>query len=125
MAKTRKLSIIIPALNEEESIDELIKQIEHVCDQNDYNYEIIFIDDGSTDTTMDKIRSHNKRNPNIKCIKFRRNFGKSAALSEGFRHADGELIITMDADLQDDPDEIVHLIEKKIVTYTSKTEYCL
>ncbi|MCB0278417.1 MAG: glycosyltransferase family 2 protein [Calditrichaeota bacterium] len=112
MAKTRSLSIVIPAYNEEESLDELISHLERVCDSNNYTYEIIFINDGSSDGTLEKIRDHHKRNPLIKCIDFRRNFGKSAALAEGFRYAEGDLIITMDADLQDDPDEIVHLIEK-------------
>lgn len=110
--KNPYLSIVVPAYNEEESINELIKQVNTVCGKNDFTYELIFIDDGSTDKTLSVIETASETNSNIKAISFRRNFGKSAALSEGFKQSKGEIIITMDADLQDDPEEIVNLVDK-------------
>lgn len=101
------LSIVIPLLNEEESLPELCAWIQRVMQDNRYNYEIILIDDGSTDDSWKVIRELQEKDPmHIKGIKFQRNYGKSAALNEGFRAAQGEVIITMDADLQDSPDEI-------------------
>jgi len=106
------LSLVIPAFNEEESILELITRIEDVCNEHAYTYELIFINDGSTDKTPEIIETHREKNDAIKLISFRRNFGKSAALSVGFQEASGEIIITMDADLQDDPNEISNLVKK-------------
>lgn len=103
------LSIIIPVINEEESIPELSDWIAKVMNENNYSYEIIYIDDGSTDNTWKAIEDQSRKNPNIKGIKFQRNYGKSAGLNEGFRAAQGETIITMDGDLQDSPDEIPEL----------------
>ena len=100
------LSIVIPLLNEEESLPELADWIKKVCDENDFSYEIIFIDDGSNDSSWQMINTLRCQNPAVKGIKFQRNYGKSAALNEGFKMALGEVIITMDADLQDSPDEI-------------------
>ncbi|CAN5559309.1 glycosyltransferase family 2 protein [soil metagenome] len=100
------LSIVIPLLNEEESLPELADWIKKVCDANGFSYEIIFIDDGSTDSSWEVIACLRQQNPWVKGIKFQRNYGKSAALNEGFKIAAGEVIITMDADLQDSPDEI-------------------
>ncbi|KIC91811.1 glycosyltransferase [Flavihumibacter sp. ZG627] len=101
------LSIVIPLLNEEESLPELCAWIQRVMQDNRYNYEIILIDDGSTDDSWKVIRELQEKDPmHIKGIKFQRNYGKSAALNEGFRAAQGDVIITMDADLQDSPDEI-------------------
>ena len=100
------LSIVIPLLNEEESLPELSAWIEKVMLENNYSYEIIFVDDGSTDNSWKVIEQLRGKNPNIKGIKFQRNYGKSAGLNEGFRAATGDVIITMDADLQDSPDEI-------------------
>jgi glycosyltransferase involved in cell wall biosynthesis len=100
------LSIVIPLLNEEESLPELADWIKKVCDANALTYELIFIDDGSTDSSWEVICNLRQQNPDIKGIKFQRNYGKSAALNEGFKIAAGEVIITMDADLQDSPDEI-------------------
>lgn len=108
----RRLSIVIPAFNEEESLPELVRLIDSVCNENNYDYDIIFINDGSTDKTEAVIHQLREANAAIKLISFRRNFGKSAALAEGFARAKGEIIITMDADLQDDPNEIVNLIAK-------------
>ncbi len=103
------LSIIIPLLNEEESLPELVEWIKRVCDEQQYAYEVIMIDDGSTDTSWQVISELSRKDEAIKGIKFRRNYGKSAALNEGFAAAAGEVVITMDADLQDSPDEIPEL----------------
>lgn len=103
------ISLVIPLLNEEESLPELTAWIERVMSENRYSYEIIFIDDGSSDNSWRVIEQLREKNPNVKGIKFQRNYGKSAALNEGFRAAQGDVIITMDADLQDSPDEIPEL----------------
>ncbi len=100
------LSIIIPLLNEEESLPELYQWIIEVMKTNQYSYEVIFIDDGSKDRSWEIIESLSAKNTNIKGIQFLRNFGKSQALHAGFAQAQGDVIITMDADLQDSPDEI-------------------
>ncbi|TMI61426.1 MAG: glycosyltransferase family 2 protein [Bacteroidetes bacterium] len=100
------LSIVIPLFNEAESLPELSAWIEKVMVDNNYSYEIIFIDDGSNDGSWDVIESLRSKNENIRGIKFQRNYGKSAALNEGFKAAQGDVVITMDADLQDSPDEI-------------------
>lgn len=100
------LSIVIPLYNEDESLPELSAWIERVMLQNNYSYEIIMIDDGSSDDSWNVIQQLRQSNSNIKGIKFQRNYGKSAALNEGFKAAQGDVIITMDADMQDSPDEI-------------------
>ena len=105
-----KLSIVIPVYNEVDSIDALYKEIKRNIDIEEY--EIVFIDDGSTDGSSEKIQELIQDNQKIKLIQFYRNYGKSAALSEGFKQANGEYVITMDADLQDDPAEIKNLIDK-------------
>lgn len=103
------LSIVIPLFNEEESLPELTDWIRKVVHANAWSYEIILIDDGSTDQSWSVIEKLRINHPEIKGIKFQRNYGKSAALNEGFKAAQGEVIITMDADLQDSPDEIPDL----------------
>ena len=103
------LSLVIPLLNEEESLPELSAWIHRVMEANNYSYEVIFVDDGSTDNSWKVILDIQKMNPNIHGIRFRRNYGKSAALNEGFAATKGDIIITMDADLQDSPDEIPEL----------------
>ena len=103
------LSIVIPLFNEDESLTELADWIERVVTQNNYTYEIIMVDDGSTDNSWNVIEKLRKANNRIKGIKFQRNYGKSAALNEGFKAAQGDVIITMDADMQDSPDEIPEL----------------
>ncbi len=103
------LSIIIPLKNEEESLPELAEWIRRVCTEHQYTYEIIMVDDGSTDNSWEVIEKLRVIDNNIKGIKFQRNYGKSAALNEGFKAAHGEVVITMDADLQDSPDEIPEL----------------
>lgn len=100
------ISIVIPLFNEEESLPELTSWIHRVCKPMQVAYEIIFVDDGSRDNSWAVINSLAATNPEIKAIKFRRNYGKSAALNEGFQAASGRCVITMDADLQDSPDEI-------------------
>ena len=103
------LSLIIPLLNEAESIPELYQWIKKVVDHHQLSYEVIFIDDGSTDNSWEIIQQLSSENKAVKGIRFRRNFGKSAALNSGFEASNGEVIITMDADLQDSPDEIPEL----------------
>lgn len=103
------LSIVVPLINEAESLPELSEWIEKVMQQNNFSYEIIMVDDGSTDNSWNVIEVLRAKNPCIKGIKFQRNYGKSAALNEGFKAARGNVVITMDADLQDSPDEIPEL----------------
>ena len=100
------LSIVIPLLNEAESLPELVQWIDRVSKENNYTCEVIMIDDGSTDNSWEVIRELKKKYPIVQGIKFRRNFGKSAALHVGFEKAQGDVVMTMDADLQDSPDEI-------------------
>ena len=100
------ISIVIPLLNEEESLNELHQWIVRVMAENNFSYEVIFIDDGSTDGSWNSIEQLAAQNPNVKGIRFQRNYGKSQALHAGFAKAQGDVIITMDADLQDSPDEI-------------------
>jgi glycosyltransferase involved in cell wall biosynthesis len=103
------ISIVIPLLNEEESLPELCAWIERVTTANNYTYEIILVDDGSTDDSWEVIKQLSLKDGNIKGIRFRRNYGKSAALNEGFKASNGNVVITMDADMQDSPDEIPEL----------------
>ncbi|MBK7883690.1 MAG: glycosyltransferase family 2 protein [Chitinophagaceae bacterium] len=103
------VSIVIPLFNEDESLPELCAWIERVMVTNNYSYEVLMIDDGSTDNSWNVIETLRKKNTCIKGIKFQRNYGKSAALNEGFKAAQGNVIITMDADMQDSPDEIPEL----------------
>src|SRR3954470_7248894 len=100
------LSIVIPLFNEEESLPELSEWITRVTEANNLTYEVIMVDDGSTDDSWQVIENIAAANPHFKGIKFQRNYGKSAALNEGFQAAQGDVVITMDADLQDSPDEI-------------------
>src|SRR5688500_10148638 len=100
------LSIVIPLIDEAESLPELTAWIEKVMIENQYSYEVIFVDDGSSDNSWEVIEMLRTKNPCIKGIKFQRNYGKSAVLNEAFRTGQGDVIITMDDDLQDSPDEI-------------------
>ena len=109
MTYEKDLSIVISLFNEEESLPELISWIEKVMTTNGYKYEIIMIDDGSRDRSWSIIKELSDKNPCIRGISFRRNYGKSAALFHGFKAAEGRVVITMDADLQDSPDEIPEL----------------
>jgi glycosyltransferase involved in cell wall biosynthesis len=100
------LSIVIPLINEAESLPELAAWIEKVMQENNYSYEVIFVDDGSSDNSWQVIEQLRLKNEHIKGIKFQRNYGKSGGLFEGFKAATGDIVVTMDADLQDSPDEI-------------------
>jgi glycosyltransferase involved in cell wall biosynthesis len=100
------ISLVIPLLNEEESLAELTAWIDRVMHENNFSYEIIFVDDGSTDKSWSVIEQLSQAHSGVKGIKFRRNYGKSAALNTGFKAAQGAVVFTMDADLQDSPDEI-------------------
>lgn len=103
------ISVVVPLFNEEESLPELCEWIARVMSDNSFTYEVILVDDGSKDRSWMRIEELSAANPNIKGIKFRRNYGKSAALNTAFEAAQGDVVITMDADLQDSPDEIPEL----------------
>lgn len=109
MINEMNISVIIPAKDEQDSIPELSQWISRVMETHGFSYEVLFVDDGSTDGTWKAIQNVNLVNPAFKGIKFNRNFGKSAALHTAFKEAQGEVVITMDADLQDSPDEIPEL----------------
>ena len=106
-----KISVVIPVYNEVESVEQLYKELIKVLSSFD-SYQIVFVDDGSSDGSVSVIKNIVKNDINTKIIQFHRNYGKSAALGEGFKNADGEYIVTMDADLQDDPKEVPNLIAK-------------
>ena len=103
------ISIVIPLFNESESILELVEGIDKVMNNNNYTYEIVMIDDGSDDGSWELIKDRSRKNTSVRGIKFRRNYGKAAALHCGFKAVEGDVVITMDADLQDNPDEIPDL----------------
>ena len=103
------ISVVVPAYNEEDSIAELTAWIDRVCTTNNFSYEVIFVDDGSTDATWNKISQVSESNPNVKGFRFQRNYGKAAALHTGFHASKGEVVFSMDANLQDSPDEIPEL----------------
>ena len=105
----KDISIVISLFNEEESLPELVAWIEKVMTAEGYSYEIIMVDDGSTDASWSIVRQLSAKNSSVRGISFRRNYGKSAALFHGFKAAEGKVVITMDADLQDSPDEIPEL----------------
>jgi glycosyltransferase involved in cell wall biosynthesis len=107
-----KISVILPVLNEEENLIDMNTEIIGVIENIDVDYEIIYIDDGSTDRSFDILCSLREENPNIKIIQFRRNFGQTAGLAAGFEHASGDTIITMDSDRQNDPHDIPMLLDK-------------
>lgn len=104
-----QISVVVPLFNEEESLPELAAWIDRVMKANNFTYEVLMIDDGSKDKSWSVVEQLSAQNPHIKGIRFRRNYGKSAALQVGFTHAQGDVVITMDADLQDSPDEIPEL----------------
>ena len=101
-----QISVVIPLLNEADSLPELIQWIDRIMQTNNYSYEVIMVDDGSKDNSWQTIQDLRTAYPSLKGIKFQRNYGKSAALNEGFKMAQGDIVVTMDADLQDSPDEI-------------------
>ncbi|MCB0819810.1 MAG: glycosyltransferase [Bacteroidetes bacterium] len=103
------MSVVVPLYNEDESIPELLSWIDQVMRDNEFSYEVILVDDGSTDRSWQVITEASAANGSVKAVRFRRNYGKSAALNVGFAEATGDVVITMDADLQDSPDEIPQL----------------
>lgn len=114
--KERKLSVLVPVFNEEDSIGMLYEQIAEaaekaVREEKIGDYDVWFVNDGSTDASKARIRELHEKDERVRMIAFRRNFGKAAALQAGFRHARGDILVTMDADLQDDPAEIAHFID--------------
>ncbi len=109
--KIPSISVVIPLLNESENIDELYESLNKVI-KSYPNREVLFIDDGSTDNTFEILKDLHEKDPSVKIIRFRRNFGQTAALSAGFDHASGDVIITMDGDMQNDPADIPRLLEK-------------
>ncbi|MCR9173133.1 MAG: glycosyltransferase family 2 protein [bacterium] len=109
MTKKLDISVVVPLFNEDESLPELSEWISKVMDENSFTYEVLFVDDGSKDKSWQVIEELSEKNSCFKGIKFQRNYGKSAALQKGFEAAQGSVVITMDADLQDSPDEIPEL----------------
>jgi glycosyltransferase involved in cell wall biosynthesis len=107
-----RISVVIPLYNEEQSIAMLLGNIRKILEKSRWSWEVIFVDDGSIDGSFDVLRELNRRHPFVRAIKFKKNYGKSAALAAGFSEAKGDILITMDADLQDDPEEIPRLVEK-------------
>ena len=107
------ISVVVPLYNEAESLPELVEWNRRVMNGSGFSYEIILVDDGSSDESWDVIENLKSQFPEVKAIKFRRNYGKSAALNVGFAEAQGNVVITMDADLQDSPDEIPELYRKR------------
>ncbi|MDA8017636.1 MAG: glycosyltransferase family 2 protein [Thermoanaerobaculia bacterium] len=107
-----EVSVLVPVLDEADSVEELITRVSAVLDENDRSFEIVFIDDGSRDGTADRIREARRHDPRVKLVEFRRNFGKAAAISAGVEHSRGSIVITMDGDLQDVPEEIPNFLSE-------------
>ncbi len=110
-APAPELSILVPVLNEEATVLELCRQVAEVVGGLDRTFEIVFVDDGSSDGTSERVREAHERDERVKLVRLRRNFGKAAALSAGLDHSSGRIVVTMDGDLQDDPDEIPRFLE--------------
>jgi len=110
--KTLDLSVVIPIYNEAKNVEILYEKLEEVLSKLDKSYEVLLVDDGSTDGTIDKLAEIRKRNPKYKVIQFRRNYGQTAAISAGFDYATGDVIVTIDADLQNDPKDIPRILKK-------------
>ena len=114
------ISVVVPLYNEQESLSELVAWIDRVARENTLSYEVIMVDDGSSDDSWQVVKQLNDKYPAIKGIRFARNYGKSAALYCGFAEAEGEVVFTMDADLQDSPDEIPDDVAGKIALVVKK-----
>lgn len=114
---TLDVSVVFPAYNEHDSIDGVYEQVKGVLAEQPYSYEIIFVDDGSTDGTWEKIADLSRKDPRVRALRHRCNFGKASALANGFTYARGEVIVTSDADMQYDPNDIARLIEKVLEGY--------
>jgi glycosyltransferase involved in cell wall biosynthesis len=104
------ISVVIPTLNEEENVDDLYRALKSALDPEEFDYEILFVDDGSTDRTVQLLEPYEKKDDKVRLLCFRRNFGKAAAWAAGFDHAKGDVIVTIDADLQNDPKDIPKLV---------------
>ena len=117
------ISVVVPLYNEDESLVELVHWIDKVMLENAFSYEVILVDDGSTDNSWLVVENLNKQFPSVKGIRFRRNYGKSAALHSAFQKVVGKVVITMDADLQDSPDEIPGLYKMIVDDYGDKYWY--
>ncbi len=115
--KTKMISIIIPVYNEEENVSILYKEIFNVVSERFNDYEIIYINDGSTDNSLEQLQKLNKEDNKVKIINFRKNFGQSASISAGFEHCTGDIVVTLDADLQNDPADIPIVVEKLLEGY--------
>src|SRR5581483_5583353 len=105
-----ELSVVVPVLDEADTVCELAERVAAVLDAAGRSFELVFVDDGSRDGTAERVRAARERDPRVKLVRLRRNFGKAAALSAGFDHCSGRLVLTMDGDLQDDPEEIPRLL---------------
>jgi glycosyltransferase involved in cell wall biosynthesis len=110
-APVLEVSVLVPVMNEAESVEELARRVTQALEGIGRSFEILFVDDGSRDGTAERVRAAHDRDPRVKLIRLRRNFGKAAALSAGFEHSSGALVVTIDGDLQDDPEEIPRMIE--------------
>jgi len=104
------VSVVIPVLNEEENVEDLYSALKSALDPAEFDYEVLFVDDGSTDRTVELLRPFAEKDPKVRLLEFRRNFGKAAAWAAGFDHAEGDVIVTIDADLQNDPKDIPKLV---------------
>jgi len=111
----RLVSFVLPVLDEQATLEELYEKIVEVMATVPDDYELLFVDDGSTDGSFEVLRQLHQRDPKVRVIRLRRNFGKSAAYSAGFDHARGDIVITMDTDLQDDPTEIPLFLKKRFL----------
>src|SRR5262249_15528244 len=112
MSQEVEISVVIPLYNEEENVEELYQSIADVMAEMGKSYEILFVDDGSKDATLKRLLAVKRRDPHIKIIKFRRNFGQTAAMLAGFDYSRGRIVVSMDGDLQNDPQDIPRLLEK-------------
>jgi glycosyltransferase involved in cell wall biosynthesis len=112
MSSSPTLSVVIPLYNEADNVDALYDQLHAALEQLEQPYEVIIVDDGSTDDSFARLKAVHTRNPRWQIIQFRRNFGQTAAISAGFRHARGQIVVTLDADLQNDPNDIAALLAK-------------
>lgn len=110
--ETLDISVLVPVLNEEESVAELVQRLKTVLTELEKSFEIVFVDDGSSDGTVERVREEHDRDNRIKLVRLRRNFGKAAAISAGVEHSCGDLVVTIDGDLQDLPEEIPRFLEK-------------
>ena len=118
-----EVSVILPAFNEEDSVDGVYKQVTDVLERAGYTYEILFVDDGSTDSTWPKVKALAETDCRVRGLRHRRNFGKAAALANGFTYARGDIMVICDADMQYDPNDIIRMIDKIVEGWDVATAY--